>query len=103
MDIFYEVFGYCLLLINFVFVYFIYIYGKLGFVVSKEDWVYFVCFYWFIVEFGLVRVKDELKIYGGGILFFFGEIIYVLDSDIFLCNLFIVIDVLRIFYCIDIM
>jgi len=102
-DIFHEVFGHCPLLTNPAFAHFTHTYGKLGLAASKEDRVYLARLYWFTVEFGLVRAKDELKIYGGGILSSPGETIYALDSDTPLRNPLTAIDALRTPYRIDIM
>ena len=38
--------------------------------------------YWYTVEFGLIREKGELKIYGAGILSSNGESDYCLDADL---------------------
>jgi phenylalanine-4-hydroxylase len=37
--------------------------------------------YWYTVEFGLIRGKDGLRIYGAGIVSSKGESIHCLDSD----------------------
>jgi len=37
-------------------------------------------FFWFNVEFGLMRHEDELKVYGSGILSSYGEIEYAIES-----------------------
>jgi phenylalanine-4-hydroxylase len=37
--------------------------------------------YWYTVEFGLIRQKDGLRIYGSGIVSSKGESIHCLDSD----------------------
>lgn len=102
-DIFHEVFGHCPLLTNPAFAHFTHTYGKLGLEASKEDRVYLARLYWFTVEFGLVRAKGDLKIYGGGILSSPGETIYALDSDKPLRNPLTAIDALRTPYRIDIM
>ena len=102
-DIFHEVFGHCPLLTNPAFAHFTHTYGKLGLAASKEDRVYLARLYWFTVEFGLVRAREELKIYGGGILSSPGETIYALDSDTPLRNPLSAIDALRTPYRIDIM
>ncbi|GEA11760.1 phenylalanine 4-monooxygenase [Alteromonas sp. KUL49] len=79
-DIFHEVFGHCPLLTNPAFAHFTHVYGKLGLNASPEDRVYLARLYWFTVEFGLVKVAGETKIYGGGILSSPGETKYALDS-----------------------
>ena len=37
-------------------------------------------FFWFTVEFGLMRSKDGLRVYGSGLLSSFGEIEHAIDS-----------------------
>jgi phenylalanine-4-hydroxylase len=37
-------------------------------------------FFWFTVEFGLMRSPDGLKVYGSGLLSSFGEIAHSIDS-----------------------
>ncbi len=37
-------------------------------------------FFWFTVEFGLMKYEGELKVYGSGILSSFGEIEYAIES-----------------------
>jgi phenylalanine-4-hydroxylase len=102
-DIFHEVFGHCPLLTNPAFAHFTHTYGKLGLAASKEDRIYLARLYWFTVEFGLVKAKNELKIYGGGILSSPGETIYSLDSDVPVRKPLTAIDALRTPYRIDIM
>ncbi len=38
-------------------------------------------FFWFTVEFGLMRGKDGLKVYGSGLLSSYGEIAHAIDSS----------------------
>ncbi len=102
-DIFHEVFGHCPLLTNPAFAHFTHTYGKLGLAASKEDRVYLARLYWFTVEFGLVKAKDKLKIYGGGILSSPGETLYALDSKEPKREPLTALDALRTPYRIDIM
>ena len=37
-------------------------------------------FFWFTIEFGLMRGRDDLKVYGSGLLSSFGEIEYAIES-----------------------
>jgi phenylalanine-4-hydroxylase len=37
-------------------------------------------FFWFTIEFGLIRDRDELKVYGSGILSSYGEIEHAIES-----------------------
>ncbi|MEC4727781.1 phenylalanine 4-monooxygenase [Shewanella sp. D64] len=102
-DIFHEVFGHCPLLTNPSFAHFSHIYGQLGLAASKQDRVFLARLYWFTVEFGLIRNKDNsLQIYGGGILSSPGETLYVM-GDKPVIKPFNLVDVLRTPYRIDIM
>lgn len=38
-------------------------------------------FFWFTIEFGLMRCGDELKAYGSGLLSSFGELAHAIESD----------------------
>ena len=40
-------------------------------------------FFWFTIEFGLIRDKDKLKVYGSGLLSSFGELAHVVESSEF--------------------
>ncbi len=102
-DIFHEVFGHCPLLTNPAFAHFTHVYGKLGLNASPEDRVYLARLYWFTVEFGLVKVAGETKIYGGGILSSPGETMYALDSSEAIRKPLLPLDALRTPYRIDIM
>ena len=37
-------------------------------------------FFWFTIEFGLMRSRDGLRVYGSGLLSSFGEIEHAIDS-----------------------
>ncbi len=37
-------------------------------------------FFWFTIEFGLMRGTDGLKVYGSGLLSSYGEIAHAIDS-----------------------
>ncbi len=102
-DIFHEVFGHCPLLTNPAFAHFTHTYGKLGLAASKEDRVYLARLYWFTVEFGLVKTREGLRIYGGGILSSPGETVYALESDTPQRHPLTPLDALRTPYRIDIM
>jgi len=38
-------------------------------------------FFWFTIEFGLMRGRDGLKVYGSGLLSSYGEIAHAIESD----------------------
>jgi phenylalanine-4-hydroxylase len=70
---------------------------------SKEDRIFLARLYWFTVEFGLVKTKGGLRIYGGGILSSPGETHYALESEQAIRKPLVPVDVLRTPYRIDIM
>ncbi|MDX1390809.1 MAG: phenylalanine 4-monooxygenase [Rheinheimera sp.] len=102
-DIFHEIFGHCAMLTHPAFAEFTHAYGKLGLAASKQDRVYLARLYWFTIEFGLLKTKDGLRIYGGGILSSPGETQYALQSEVPERKMFDAVDVLRTPYRIDIM
>jgi phenylalanine-4-hydroxylase len=102
-DIFHEVFGHGPMLTNQACAEFTYIYGKLGQKATHEEQVMLAKLYWFTIEFGLIKTKQGLRSYGGGILSSKGETIYCLESDLPQRRPFEVMDVLRTPYRIDIM
>jgi phenylalanine-4-hydroxylase len=81
-DVFHDVFGHVPLLVNPVFADYMQAYGiggqraaGLGAIKNLSR------LYWYTVEFGLIRDKDDLKIYGAGIVSSFGESIFALDDS----------------------
>lgn len=82
-DIFHDVFGHVPLLVNPVFADFMELFGRKGLSAIDSDMLKFAAtLYWFTVEFGLIKYKDGLRIYGAGIASSKGESIYSLDSEI---------------------
>jgi phenylalanine-4-hydroxylase len=80
-DVFHDVFGHVPLLAHPVFADYMQAYGQggqraqgLG-VIDK-----LARLYWYTVEFGLIRSRDELKLYGAGIVSSFGESVFALDD-----------------------
>jgi len=102
-DIFHEIFGHCPLLTNPAYAEFTHMYGKLGLNANKEDRALLARLYWFTIEFGLIKNKNGLRVYGGGILSSKGETIYSLEDPSVQRKPFDVMDVLRTPYRIDIM
>lgn len=103
-DIFHEIYGHCPLLTNPVFAKFVENYGKLGLAASKQERIYLARVFWFTVEFGLIQqAKDDLKIYGAGVLSSTEETVYSLESDKPLRKPFDLMTALRTPYRIDIL
>jgi phenylalanine-4-hydroxylase len=102
-DIFHEVFGHCPMLTHPACADFAQTYGKLALKASHEDQVMLARLYWFTIEFGLIKTKQGLRAYGGGILSSMNETTYCVESDVPERKPFDVIDILRTPYRIDIM
>jgi phenylalanine-4-hydroxylase len=102
-DIFHEIFGHCPLLTNPSLAEFTRKYGQLCQKATEEEREMLARLYWFTVEFGLIKTKDGLRTYGGGILSSMSETPYCIDSDIPVRKPFDVIDVFRTPYLIFIL
>ena len=74
-DMFHDIFGHIPLLANPVFSDFVLEFAKMGkeAIGDEEKLIQLQRLYWFTIEFGLIREKGELKIYGAGIMSSFGE------------------------------
>ena len=82
-DLFHDLFGHVPLLMNPVFADYMAAYGKGGVKahgIGPEALQMLTRLYWYTVEFGLIRQKDGLRIYGSGIVSSKGESIHCLDS-----------------------
>lgn len=101
-DIFHELFGHCPMLTNKVFADFTAAYGKLGVDAPPKIQKHLARFYWFTVEFGIIKQHNDIRIYGGGLLSSIGETVYALDSDIPERKPFDIMTMLRTPYRIDI-
>ena len=101
-DIFHEIFGHCPLLTNKHFADFTARYGKIGLNATHKERVMLARLYWFTVEFGLIQRKNEMKIYGGGILSSIGETDWCLSEKVERKHLHL-LETLRTPYRIDIM
>ena len=83
-DLFHDLFGHVPLLMNPVFGDYMAAYGRGGVkahAIGPEALVNLTRLYWYTVEFGLIRQKDGLRIYGSGIVSSKGESIHCLESD----------------------
>jgi phenylalanine-4-hydroxylase len=83
-DLFHDLFGHVPLLMNPVFADYMRAYGLGGVKahgIGPEALQMLTRLYWYTVEFGLIRQKDGLRIYGSGIVSSKGESIHCLDSD----------------------
>jgi len=81
-DIFHDVFGHVPLLVNPVFADFMQEFGRQGLKAIEANMLKFAAtLYWFTVEFGLIKIDKDLRIYGAGITSSKGESIYSLESN----------------------
>jgi phenylalanine-4-hydroxylase len=81
-DVFHDIYGHVPMLFNPVFADYLQAYGQGGLKALKLDSLPFLArLYWYTVEFGLVRTKEGLRIYGSGIVSSKGESIYALESE----------------------
>jgi phenylalanine-4-hydroxylase len=82
-DMFHDVFGHVPLLINKQFSDFFEAFGKLGVKYKNEPQIVQMLgrIYWFAIEFGLTKSKNDLRIYGAGILSSHGESKYAISDQ----------------------
>ena len=83
-DLFHDLFGHVPLLMNPVFADYMEAYGRGGVKahgIGEDALVNLTRLYWYTVEFGLIRQKDGLRIYGSGIVSSKGESIHCLESN----------------------
>jgi len=100
-DIFHELFGHCPLLTDQVYADFLHDYACRVLTFPEADWPLLQRFFWFTVEFGLIRTPQGIRAYGGGILSSSTETVYSVESDIPLRALFDPVVVFRTPYRID--
>ena len=83
-DMFHDIFGHIPLLMNPTFSKFAQEFGKLGQQFKNDEAMLAKLqrIYWFTIEFGLIREKSELKIYGAGIASSYGETNHIFESDL---------------------
>ncbi len=80
-DIFHEIYGHCPLLTDQNYADYMQEYGKLALSVKGKERMRLFRLFWFTIEFGLLKQKDQYRAYGGGILSSCSETIYAIDSD----------------------
>jgi phenylalanine-4-hydroxylase len=81
-DIFHDIFGHLPLLANPVFADFMVAYGKGGQrAMQLGQLTNLARLYWYTVEFGLIRTKAGLRIFGAGILSSVAESVFALESS----------------------
>ena len=83
-DMFHDIFGHIPLLLNSTFSKFAQAFGKLGqqYKGDEEMLIRLQRIYWFTIEFGLIKEKGELKVYGAGIASSFGETNHVFEPTL---------------------
>ena len=101
-DVFHDVFGHVPLLVDPVFADYLQAYGHAGLrALTLDALPYLARLYWYTVEFGLLRERDGLRIYGSGIVSSRRETIYCLESGAPLRIAFELERVMRTLYRID--
>lgn len=80
-DVFHDVFGHVPMLADPVFADYLEAYGRGGQrALGLDALKYLGRLYWYTVEFGLIRERDDLRIYGSGIVSSFAESRFALDD-----------------------
>lgn len=80
-DVFHDVFGHVPLLAHPVFADYMQAYGQGGLRSLQFNAIHRLArLYWYTVEFGLVRDRDELRLYGAGIVSSYGESRFALED-----------------------
>lgn len=80
-DIFHEIFGHCTMLLSLNHANFMEKFAKFILTVKEKDRQLFARLIWFTTETGLIKTKEEIKIYGSSILSSFYESKYCLGSS----------------------
>lgn len=81
-DVFHEIFGHCPMLTDPVYADFMHRYACKVLDMPESDWALLQRLFWFTVEFGLIKTRQGLRAYGGGILSSISETAYSVESDI---------------------
>lgn len=100
-DIFHELFGHCPMLTDPVYAEFMHAYAEKVLEFDERDWPLLQRFFWFTVEFGLIKRSQGVRIYGGGILSSISETVYSVQSDVPIRALFEPLVIFRTPYRID--
>jgi phenylalanine-4-hydroxylase len=80
-DVFHDFFGHVPLLFDPVYADYMAAYGEGGLKAAQLDSLkHLARLYWYTVEFGLMRTRDGLRVYGAGLLSSAGEILYAAES-----------------------
>jgi phenylalanine-4-hydroxylase len=80
-DVFHDIYGHVPLLVHPVFADYLQAYGQGGIKALRLDSLTQLArLYWYTVEFGLIRTRDGLRIYGSGIVSSKSESIYCLED-----------------------
>lgn len=79
-DIFHELFGHCPMLTDPVYANFIHDFACFVLTQPEDNWALLQRLFWFTVEFGLIKTKEGLRAYGGGILSSISETVYSVES-----------------------
>lgn len=79
-DIFHEVFGHCTMLLSQEYADFLEEFAKFALTVKIEDRALFARVIWFTTETGLIKVGNEIKIYGSSIMSSYAESTYCTES-----------------------
>lgn len=82
-DVFHDFFGHVPLLAHPVFADYMVEYGKAGpRAIAQNAMPLLARLYWYTIEFGLIRTRGDLRVYGAGILSSNGETVYSIDSEV---------------------
>lgn len=80
-DIFHDVFGHVPLLSNPAYSSYMQEYGRAGLAALDQKGIKFLArLNWYTIEFGLIKSKDGIKVYGAGLMSSYGEAKYVLEN-----------------------
>lgn len=81
-DLFHDIFGHMPLLTNINFASFYQMFGEAALNAEGIQRKYLETFHWFTVEFGLIKQKEGMRIYGAGIISSLGEVQHALSGDV---------------------